>query len=46
VECEGVVCHVRSRGCRREAIFKDNQDQALFFETLGQACLKGAILEK
>jgi REP element-mobilizing transposase RayT len=29
-----------NRGDRREPIFKDDQDRALFLETLGQTCQK------
>ncbi len=37
VEYEGAVCHVMSRGDRREAIFRDDEDRERFLETLGEA---------
>ena len=38
VEYEGAIYHVMNRGDRREPIFRDDADRALFLETLGQAC--------
>src|ERR1035438_2349945 len=40
LEYEGAIYHVMNRGDRREPIFKDDKDQMLFLETLGQACQK------
>ena len=40
VEFEGAVYHVLDRGDRREAIFRDDADRALFLATLGEACLR------
>jgi hypothetical protein len=37
------IYHVMNRGDRREPIFKDDQDRMLFFETLGQSCLKNGL---
>ena len=40
VEYEGAVYHVMSRGDRREAIFRDDEDRRRFLETLGEGCGK------
>jgi putative transposase len=40
VEYEGAIYHVMSRGDRREAIFKGDEDRELFLKTLGEACAK------
>ena len=40
VEYEGAIYHVLNRGDRREPIFVDDPDRALFLETLGEACGK------
>ena len=40
VEYEGAIYHVMNRGDRREPIFREDADRALFLETLGQACRK------
>jgi REP element-mobilizing transposase RayT len=40
IEFAGAVYHVLSRGDRREAIFRDDRDYALFLDTLSQACLR------
>lgn len=38
IEFPGAVYHVTSRGDRREAIYEDDADAALFLNILGQAC--------
>jgi hypothetical protein len=38
VEYPGAICHVMSRGDRREPIFKDDNDRTGF--------IKGSVLEK
>ena len=38
VEFEGAAYHVMCRGDRRENIFEDDLDRALFLETLGEVC--------
>jgi REP-associated tyrosine transposase len=40
VEYAGAIYHVMSRGDRREAIFKDDEDRRHFLATLGEACAK------
>lgn len=40
VEYDGAVYHVMSRGDRREAIFRDDEDRERFLEALGEACGK------
>ncbi len=40
VQYPGAIYHVMNRGDRREAIFKDDRDRALFLATLGEACAK------
>ena len=40
VEYPGAVYHVLSRGDRREPIFKDDKDRAMFLTTLADACSK------
>ena len=40
VEYAGVMCHVLSRGDRREAIFLDDVDRQDFLKTLAEACQK------
>ncbi len=40
VEYPGAVYHVINRGDRREPIFRDDQDQELFLETLAECCGK------
>src|ERR1700722_778073 len=40
VQYPGAIYHVMNRGDRREAIFQDDRDRALFLETLGEACAK------
>jgi putative transposase len=40
VEYPGAVYHVMSRGNRREAIFRDDEDRLRFLGTLGEACRK------
>jgi putative transposase len=40
VEYPGAVYHVMSRGDRREAIFRTDQDRVLFLETLAEGCQK------
>jgi putative transposase len=40
VEYPGAIYHVMSRGDRREAIFRDDQDQERFLNTLGEVCEK------
>ena len=40
VEYPGAIYHVMSRGDRREAIFKDDQDRRCFEVTLAEACQK------
>jgi len=37
IEYPGAVYHITSRGDRREPIAKDDEDRALFLETVGQA---------
>ena len=38
IEFEGAVYHVMCRGNRQSAIFRDNRDNELFVDTLGEAC--------
>jgi len=38
VQYPGAIYHVMNRGDRREAVFLDDADRALFLETLGEAC--------
>ncbi|MGA2852800.1 MAG: transposase [Verrucomicrobiota bacterium] len=40
IEFAGAVYHVMNRGDRREAIFHDDADPALFLETLAESCAK------
>lgn len=40
VEYAGAIYHVMSRGDRREAIFRDDQDRYDFLKTLGEVCEK------
>ena len=40
IEYPGALYHVMSRGDRREAIYRDDQDRECFLETLGEACGK------
>ena len=40
IQYPGAHYHVMNRGDRREPIFKDDADRALFLETLRQACTK------
>jgi REP element-mobilizing transposase RayT len=40
IEYPGAVYHVMSRGDRRGAIFRDDQDYQGFLQTLGEACAK------
>ena len=40
IQYPGVVCHLMSRGDRREDIFKDDQDRRRFLETLAETCEK------
>ena len=40
IEYAGAIYHVMSRGDRREAIFKDDEDRRRFLTTLGEACGK------
>ena len=40
IEYAGAIYHVMSRGDRREAIFKDDEDRRRFLATLGEACGK------
>jgi REP element-mobilizing transposase RayT len=40
VEYPGAIYHVMNRGDRREAIFREEADQELFLQTLGEACVK------
>ena len=40
IEYEGARYHVMSRGDRREAIYKDEEDRESFLKTLGQTCEK------
>ena len=40
IEYEGARYHVMSRGDRREAIYKDEEDREGFLKTLGQTCEK------
>ena len=40
VQYPGAIYHVMNRGDRREPIFKDDKDRALFLEALGEACGK------
>ena len=40
IEYEGAMYHVINRGDRREDIFLDEEDRALFLDTLGEACAK------
>lgn len=40
IEYPGAVYHVMSRGDRREAIVREDQDRELFLTTLGEACRK------
>ena len=42
IEYEGAICHVLSRGDRREDIFWDDGDRASFLELLSQTCGKSA----
>ena len=37
IEFPGAVCHVTSRGDRREPIFEDDGDRGLLLELVGQA---------
>jgi putative transposase len=37
VEYPGAIYHVTSRGERREAIFRDDEDRERFITTLGEA---------
>jgi putative transposase len=40
LEYPGAIYHVMNRGDRRELIFLDDKDRALFLETLDEACAK------
>jgi putative transposase len=40
VEYPGAIYHVTSRGDRREAIFRDDEDRQKFITTLGEACAR------
>ena len=40
VQYPGAIYHVMNRGDRREPIFKDDKDRALFLEALGEVCEK------
>ena len=40
IEYAGAIYHVMSRGDRREAIFRDDEDRRRFLTTLGEACGK------
>jgi putative transposase len=40
VQYPGAIYHVKSRGNRREPIFRDDQDRIRFVATLGEACQK------
>jgi REP element-mobilizing transposase RayT len=40
IEYAGAFYHVMSRGDRREAIYRDEQDRECFLHTLGEACAK------
>jgi putative transposase len=40
VEYPGAIYHVTSRGDRREAIFRDDEDRQQFITTLGEACAR------
>jgi REP element-mobilizing transposase RayT len=40
IEYEGAMCHVMSRGDRREDIYLDDRDRQDFLRTLGEACAK------
>jgi putative transposase len=42
VQYPGALYHVMSRGDRREAIFRGDEDRLLFLKTLGEACEKTA----
>ena len=39
-EYQGAICHVMSRGHRKEEIYEDDEDRRIFLKTLGQACEK------
>jgi hypothetical protein len=41
VEYAGAMCHVMSRGDRREDIFLDDVDRQDFLKTLAEACQTG-----
>lgn len=43
MEYPGAVYHVLCRGDRREAIFFNDADRALFLETLGEMCGRTGI---
>lgn len=38
LEFDGAVYHLLDRGDRREAIFRDDRDRAMFLATLGRVC--------
>lgn len=38
IEYVGAFYHVMCRGDRRETVFRDNRDNEMFLETLGEAC--------
>src|SRR5512133_2527678 len=40
IEYPGAIYHVMNRGDRREPIFREERDHALFLKTLGEACAK------
>ncbi|MCP5525693.1 MAG: hypothetical protein H7A47_02660 [Verrucomicrobiales bacterium] len=40
IEYPGAICHVMSRGDRREDIFRDEVDRQEFLKTLAEACQK------
>ena len=40
IEYEGAIYHVISRGDRREEIVREDADQRLFVDMLGEVCVK------
>ncbi len=40
IEYPGAIYHLMNRGDRREAIFRNDTDRALFLRTLGECCAK------
>ena len=39
-EHPGAIYHVKNRGDRQEAIFKDDEDRRRFLDTMGEVCGK------